>query len=479
MAIYLLHKLRKELSAPAPTGAIRLQPLADDEDDYDDTDIPLAPSPQPKKSRIAWSAKLSLSCGLVLCGLYMLGTVDHPDDSRHTDVLLRSSRKPKLEGYGNGEKVFIAALFYNNADILPHWTRQMTRVIQYMGVDNVFVSIMESWSTDSTPTLLSDFDKALGALGVERRIKLRDTTVSRPSPFLTNQARINFLAASRNVALEPLADGLHGAAFDRILFSNDVITTAESIVELLNTRDGKYDMACGLDFAHWGIGDGWVLRDRLGQLVSSIWPYFVEDAGTNGVTKSEPFKVLSCWNGIAALRAEPFLPPAKRTNGTLSAKPLRWPLAHSHPSYQPERTPPRDLPELRFRASAAEECFSSECLLLAYDLRVLYALEEIWINPRVLSAYSWDNYYLWIRAMRHWLVQWWIRTVENGDGIERAKWIEGRYADVWMWEGGACQVVSACLPHGLGSYSSQFHNYTRPEAHWDRRRGLRKRAVEL
>jgi hypothetical protein len=87
---------------------------------------------------------------------------------------------------------------------------------------------------------------------VQRRILLQHDAIPRPKPFLTNHPRIEFLAASRNVPLEPLQDGLRGTNFDRVLYSNDVFTTAESVVELLTTRQGDYDMVCGLDFAHWG-----------------------------------------------------------------------------------------------------------------------------------------------------------------------------------------------------------------------------------
>ena len=85
--------------------------------------------------------------------------------------------------------------------------------------------------------------------GFQRRIIVNDTTVPRPENMQTDQHRIEFLAKSRNRVLEPLE---HMGGFDKLLFSNDIYIHAEAIVELLGTRDGDYDVACGMDFAHWG-----------------------------------------------------------------------------------------------------------------------------------------------------------------------------------------------------------------------------------
>lgn len=65
----------------------------------------------------------------------------------------------------------------------------------------------------------------------------------------TGPSRIKFLAAVRNLVLKPL---VQNGGYDRILFSNDIFISAESIVELLKTRDGDWDMVCGLDLSFWG-----------------------------------------------------------------------------------------------------------------------------------------------------------------------------------------------------------------------------------
>ncbi|KAJ6527177.1 cryptococcal mannosyltransferase 1-domain-containing protein [Mycena capillaripes] len=381
---------------------------------------------------------------LAISGLYMLATYEQPLDHRFKPAVELANSVHKRDGYGSGEKIFIAAMFYNNAAVIPYWTAEITKLIHYLGPDHVFVSVVESYSSDATPALLHDFDAALEAMGVPRRILTQDTSIPRPATMDTAPPRIEYLATVRNLVIEPLVT-LGG--YDRILFSNDVFVEAESIVELLNTRDGNYDMACGMDFGSWGLYDLWVLRDRLGRLVSALWPYFLEDLGFRGVMADEPAPVFACWNGITSIRAEPFFPASLRT-GRLSTSPRTRPLPQSHPLYtSAANTTPADAPPLRFRASAPGECFSSESFNLPYDLRRVFALEDMYVNPRVITAYAW-RYYVWFKYVtRHWAVKWYIEKVENGNGIHRAKIVLGNPAEIWQWEGAECHPVGfACIP---------------------------------
>ncbi|KAJ7118503.1 cryptococcal mannosyltransferase 1-domain-containing protein [Mycena crocata] len=334
-------------------------------------------------------------------------------------------------------------MFYNNAKVVPYWTTEISKLIHYLGPENVFVSIVESYSSDATPALLRAFERNLDVMGVSRRIITQDTSIPRPASMGTAPPRIEYLAAVRNLVLEPLvAEG----GYDRVVFSNDVFVEAESIVELLNTKDGDYDMACALDFAHFGLYDLWVIRDRLGRLVSGLWPYFFEDSGFRAVMADEPAPVFACWNGIVSMRADPFLPvPLRR--GQLSNTPLPRPLPATHPAYpQVENLTPAGTPPLRFRASAPSECFSSESFNVPYDFRRQFALSKIYANPCVITAYRW-KYYLWFKyATRHWAVRWFIENVENGAGMHLAKIVLGDPKEIWQWDGGECHPgpVSTC-----------------------------------
>ncbi|KAJ7587101.1 cryptococcal mannosyltransferase 1-domain-containing protein [Mycena floridula] len=303
-------------------------------------------------------------------------------------------------------------MFHDNQHVLPYWIQQMTKVIHHLGKDNVFVSILESHSKDSTPALLEAFDLQLAALGVPRRIIVRDNSIPRPSKMDTEPPRIEFLAASRNKVLEPL---LEKGGYQRVLFSNDVFVEADSVLDLLGTRDGNYDMACGIDLAYWGMYDAWVLRDRLGRIASSLWPYLFDDEGKQAVMNDEPAAVFSCWNGIVAFRADPVLPDHLRNVSNLTLAPLK------------------------FRASTQDECFSSESFNFPYDLRRRFNMNEIYMNPRVITSYQWRLYFWFKYVVRHWLIVWWMKHWEAGSGMLRARTIIGDEKGIWTWDGGECQ----------------------------------------
>ena len=299
---------------------------------------------------------------------------------------------------------------------------------------NVFVSIYESNSIDNSPALLRTFDKELELMGVERLVITNDKSIPPPAMRQTSKSRIEFLAAVRNKVLVPLYER---GGYDRVLFLNDIFYEAESVVELLKSRDGDWDQVCGTDFSYWGLYDvrinfpvdalrdaescrqAWVIRDRLGALVSSVYPYVFEDVGMNKVMAGEPADVFSCWNGITAMRADPFFSPQQRNASTpLSGGSLSPWLPFGHPFYATNAdTAPAKMPALRFRTSVDNyECFSSECFLISYDFRRQFSLNNIYINPRVIVAYDW-NFYVWYKyIVRHWFVKYWIDNIERGAG---------------------------------------------------------------
>ncbi|KAJ7779708.1 hypothetical protein B0H16DRAFT_1829968 [Mycena metata] len=223
----------------------------------------------------------------------------------------------------------------------------MTRVINYLGPDNVFVSIVESYSDHASPALLRRFNNELEAMHVPHLILTNETSIPRRTTTEADMGR-------------PLASMAAGG-YNRLLFSSDVFVEAESVVELLHTKDGDlYDL--------------WVLRDRLGHLVSTLWPYSFENAGFRAVMADENAARarLTCWNGIS-------------------------PATH------------HDAPVIR----APRQSFN-----LPYDLRRVFALEEMYVNP--LKHYVWYKY-----ITRHWA---------RGNGIHLAKW----------WDGGECHPGPVC-----------------------------------
>lgn len=139
-------------------------------------------------------------------------------------------------------------MFSNNERVIPYWSNSLIQAIHYLGEDNVFVSVLEGGSQDQSPALLRQLDDKLNAMHVSRHILTEDTTIVKPDN-MTGNNRIHFLSALRNRVLEPLFEK---GGYDKVVFSNDIFIEPETIVELIKTADGEYDMACGLDFGQFG-----------------------------------------------------------------------------------------------------------------------------------------------------------------------------------------------------------------------------------
>ncbi|KAF7953705.1 uncharacterized protein EAE97_001104 [Botrytis byssoidea] len=279
------------------------------------------------------------------------------------------------------DRIFIASMHWNNEIILrSHWSAALLDLVRHFGVDNVYISIVESGSWDNTKSALRDLDMELGKLGVERSIELLDTThkdeVERiPGPeeegwIQTNRARkelrrIPYLAKLRNRVMEKLkkladrTDGQTGRSFDKILWLNDVIFTTEDVVTLLATRDGDYAAACAIDFSKPPLFyDTFALRDIEGEKpITQTWPFFLASESRNAMKISAAVPVRSCWNGIVVFQAEPFY----------------------------------ENPSLRFRgvpdSLAQYHIEGSECCLIHADNN-LSLTKGIWLNPKVRVSYN-------------------------------------------------------------------------------------------
>ena len=384
-----------------------------------------------------WWTQVVIYISIIIVGYREYVYFENADDIRFRPALQKalSHRDRDPTGYGKGERIYFAAAFYNNQEILPYWTKTLLDVIAYLGTDNVFVSVVENNSDDKTPELLRDLDEALARRNVQRRILVQDAGVPRPPDMAWNN-RIEFLAAIRNRALEPL---IERGGYDKVVFSNDIYIEPESLIELIETADGNYDMACAMDFGHFGAYDMWVLRDRLGHLTAGIWPYFFDAADYEAVKSGSPVPVFTCWNGIVAFQADPVLPVHLRSNRTLSTSPLRRPPPPTHPLSNSLGDSPAVTPPLVFRASPrGEGCYSSESYLLPYDMRRIMGMERIYVNPRVITAYVW-HFYVWHKwVLRHRLVRWFVEDVYNGAWMQYARMIVGDDDKVYTWDGGDC-----------------------------------------
>jgi hypothetical protein len=148
----------------------------------------------------------------------------------------------------NTKRIYIAAQHWNDARLLrEHWNAALVALVQELGIENVYVSIYESGSYDSSKDALRELDTTLEEIGVKREIVLdeishADEIARQPSDQgwiktpdgETRMRRIPFLANVRNHVFAPLerlvAEGEH---FDTILFLNDVVFTPEDVYETL------------------------------------------------------------------------------------------------------------------------------------------------------------------------------------------------------------------------------------------------------
>ncbi|KAI9647286.1 hypothetical protein NHQ30_003669 [Ciborinia camelliae] len=249
--------------------------------------------------------------------------------------------RPKV-GKANNETIFIAAIFRRSELMLrQNWSPALISLVQHLGPQNVYVSIVESGSLDGTKAALMDLDGMLNEVGVKRTIDLgidqaaqleelkhvpeegEDRsgwlyTGKNESETGWEMRRIPYLARLRNKAMEPLLrmwDEGKGRKFDKVLWINDVVFTTTDVTTLLSTNNYSYAAACSLDFSHPSqYYDTFALRDSLGLKTASIsWPYFYASQSLDALKRNEAVPVKSCWNGMVVFDAEAWYPSL--TNG--------------------------------------------------------------------------------------------------------------------------------------------------------------------
>ncbi|KAL2757123.1 glycosyltransferase family 69 protein [Sodiomyces alcalophilus JCM 7366] len=286
------------------------------------------------------------------------------------------------------ERIYIAALHWNDAALVrDYWAPAVLDLVEALGRDNVFISVYESGSWDETKVELAAFDAQLAARGVRRNIVLDNSThqdelqrnmpaEGQPLPegwIETSRARaemrrIPFLARLRNLTLRDLWDlADKGERYDKILFLNDVVFSAQGALTLLDTNRGIYAAACSLDFSDPSVFyDTFALRDIRGDVhLTASWPFFRARASRAAlVAHDDAVPVQSCWNGIVAMPAAPFISSAKH-------KRLQF------------RAIPDSLASLHLEAS--------ECCLIHVDNPLSREL-GVYLNPRVRVTYDPNAY---------------------------------------------------------------------------------------
>ncbi|EPS36184.1 hypothetical protein H072_10301 [Dactylellina haptotyla CBS 200.50] len=362
--------------------------------------------------------------------IYFLHHNDSPDEDiaalwdYNPDITI-----PRVHGVG---KVFIAANHWISGKILkPFWINGLLMLIQQLGPENVFVSIYENGSWDETPAMLRELDRELERLGVARRVLIEAITHrqqveevvklgdDKPGWVMTARGRkelrrIPMLAKLRNRLLEPLDDmRRRGETVDRVLFLNDVVFTAKDVIRLLKTRGGNYTAACSMDFNKpQYYYDTFALRDTNGrEAPTQRFPFFAGGESRDAMMAGLPVPVKSCWNGMVAFDAAPFM---------------------------------REQQPLRFRgvedSLAVTHVEGSECCLIHADnANTGFQSAQrsgVWINPLVRVGYNFPAYEYQKMHMYRWPEYFTSIPVRIGTSLLGLPWGKKQVVQrVRKWEG--------------------------------------------
>ena len=273
-------------------------------------------------------------------------------------------------------KFYITAMIYNMEPIIKNYLLEMKKLINYLGEQNVIVSIVENGdSTDNTTIYLKEFEKYLNKKNITNKILL-ENEIEDPRHGEINfeidydsYLRIKYYSQLRNKCLD-LLYSLPNIDFNnvKIIFFNDIIFEYENIINLLATNNEDYDAVCGLDF-YDVFYDSWVSIDLSAYSLRHDFPYFVNKEGQDLVINHKPIRVFSCWNGVIAFSAAP--------------------LKDKNIKFRFELDPYRE--KINEIDTDQNFNFESECTYFHIDLFSLGYTKKF-INPDVRVAYSFKYY---------------------------------------------------------------------------------------
>ena len=270
---------------------------------------------------------------------------------------------------------YITAMIVNMEDIINNYLFEMTKLINYLGEENVIVSIVENGdSTDNTRNYLMKFQKYLNSRNITNRFLLEhEIEDPRLENFLFEEEnrdylRIKFYATLRNKCFDLLYDLPIDFSNTKIIYFNDIIFEYENIINLLSTNNENYDAACGLDF-YDVFYDSWVSIDLSGYSLLHEFPYFANKEAQDLFFNHRPIRVFSCWNGVIVFNAAP-----------LKDKKIQFRYENNQ-----DREPKHRL------YSDQQYNFESECTYFHIDLHTLGYTKKF-INPDVRVSYLYEFY---------------------------------------------------------------------------------------
>jgi alpha-1,3-mannosyltransferase len=223
---------------------------------------------------------------------------------------------PETWGSMGKPRYFFALDLHDCVDKLPRLLGSVVETINFLGVDNCVLSIVEGRSHDATFEVLDSLRAEMDAIGVQYHLRSSDL-----DPKASD--RVKGLAELRNLALEPMMSRPAEYSKDStIIFLNDVSICMEDILELIHQRTYQgADMTCAMDWTYVGqdptFYDVWIARGMNGDSFfeipsdgnwNSAWNIFWNNpTALDHYRSHKSFQVFSCWNGATAFTAKPFL----------------------------------------------------------------------------------------------------------------------------------------------------------------------------
>jgi hypothetical protein len=181
----------------------------------------------------------------------------------------QNSRDDHYEDLAQKDHLYYVAIVVHSADhFLVDQLAIIVQLARRLGVRNIFVSMLDQASTDSTPTLSDLCEAVLTVLGIAFRIRRVPPMTSDPSAAYYPLEE----AEARNYALEPLHElwEKRSVRFHRVIWLKGFTCPNDVLESLRVSVTNNAAMVCGMDWAeHNGFfifSDRWVARRGLSGL---------------------------------------------------------------------------------------------------------------------------------------------------------------------------------------------------------------------
>ena len=276
-------------------------------------------------------------------------------------------------------KFYITACVLNMEPIIVDYILEMKKLIEYLGENNIIVSIVENGdSDDKTRDYLLQFKKYLNSKNIPNKFVLtHETEDPRDNANITRKMRkylrIKYLATLRNRCFDFLYQ-IPNLDFEnlKVINFNDIVFSYEDVIKLLATNNEDYDVVCAMDY-YFNFYDNWVSIDLDGDRLLEDFPYFINKEAQDQYINHKPIRIFSCWNGIVSFNASAL----KNKNLEFRVEPYN------------ETTSNKTLFPLKTDIKAKYE---SECTYFHIDMETL-GFKKRFINPQVKVAYGYGYYY--------------------------------------------------------------------------------------